>query len=207
MITREKPRILVVDDEERNRRLMEAMIAPMGHEVVFAADGKEALEKAVSASPHVILMDVMMPIMDGFEVTKRLKDDWQTKTIPIVIVTALRDLEDRVRALDAGADDFLSKPVDKIELRARITSLLKVRAYHQHMQNYQRILEEEVTHKTQELKDAFQKVKLASLETILRLCRAAEYKDEETGSHIRRISRYVDIIARSLGLGNQLTSN
>jgi len=201
MTAGEKPRILVVDDEERNRRLMEAMISPLGFEVILASDGEEALEKAASASPDVILLDVMMPKMNGFEVTRRLKDDWQTKTIPIVIVTALRELEDRVRALEAGADDFLSKPVDKIELRARITSLLKVRAYYRHMQNYQRILEEEVGHKTQELKDAFQKAKTASLETILRLCRAAEYKDEETGNHIRRISRYVAIVARDLRLG------
>jgi len=197
----EKPRILVVDDEERNRRLMEAMILPLGYEVVLASDGEEAVEKAASLLPDLILLDVMMPKMNGFEVTQRLKEDWQTKTIPIVIVTALRELEDRVRALESGADDFLSKPVDKIELRARITSLLKVRAYHRHMQNYQRILEEEVGHKTRELKDAFNKVKLASLETILRLCRAAEYKDEETGNHIRRISRYVAIVARNLGLG------
>lgn len=200
-----KARILVVDDEERNRRLLEAMISPLGHEVILANDGEEALEKAVSGSPDIILMDVMMPKMNGFEATLRLKEDWQTKSIPIVIVTALREVEDRVRALEAGADDFLSKPVDRIELHARITSLIKVKAYHEYMRNYQKMLEEEVEHKTRELKDAFNKVKAASLETILRLCRAAEYKDEETGNHIRRISRYVAVIARDLGLGTDQT--
>jgi putative two-component system response regulator len=181
------------------------MITPLGYEVVLASNGKEVLEKVASVAPDVILLDVMMPEMDGFEVTRRLKEDWQTMAIPIVIVTALKEVEDRIRALEAGADDFLSKPVDKIELRSRIASLLKVRAYHKFMRNYQRILENEVGHKTQELRDAFQKAKLASLETILRLCRAAEYKDEETGNHIRRISRYVAIIARNLGLGEDQT--
>jgi putative two-component system response regulator len=205
MNPRNRTRILVVDDEERNRRLMEAMIFPLGHEVLLASDGEEGIAKAMSESPDVILLDVMMPKMNGFEVARRLKDEWQTKTIPIVIVTALREVEDRVRALEAGADDFLSKPVDKVELRARITSLVKVKAYSEYMRNYQRILEEEVEHKTQELKDAFNKIRVASLETILRLCRAAEYKDEETGNHIRRISRYVAIIARSLRLGEETT--
>ncbi len=200
MIAGKPSRILVVDDEDRNRRLMEALISPLGHEVILASDGEEGLAKAVSESPDLILLDVMMPKLNGFEVAQRLKEDWQTKTIPIVIVTALREVEDRVRALEAGADDFLSKPVDKIELRARITSLLKVKAYHEYMRNYQKMLEEEVEHKTRELKSAFEKIKGASLETILRLCRAAEFKDEETGNHLRRVSRYVAIIARDLGL-------
>ncbi|OGD18805.1 MAG: two-component system response regulator [Candidatus Aminicenantes bacterium RBG_16_63_16] len=200
MIAGKRSRILVVDDEDRNRRLMEAMISPLGHEVILASDGEEGLAKAVSESPDLILLDVMMPKLNGFEVAQRLKENWQTKTIPIVIVTALREVEDRVRALEAGADDFLSKPVDKIELRARITSLLKVKAYHEYLRNYQKMLEEEVEHKTRELKSAFQKIKGASLETILRLCRAAEFKDEETGNHLRRVSRYVAIVARDLGL-------
>ena len=196
-------RILVVDDEEGNRRMMEAMISPLGHQVLFASSGEEGLAKAAAESPDVILLDVMMPKMNGFEVTRRLKDNWQTKSIPIVIVTALREVEDKVRGLEAGADDFLSKPVDKSELRARITSLIKVKNYHEYMRNYQKILEEEVEHKTWELREAFNKIKAASLETILRLCRAAEYKDEETGNHIRRISRFVAIIARNLGLGTE----
>ncbi len=131
------PRILVVDDEDQNLRLMEAMLIPLDYEVSLARDGMEALEKVKETPPDVILLDVMMPKMDGFEVARRLKEDEETKIIPIVMVTALQGVEDRVKALEAGANDFLTKPVDKTELRARVSSLLQVKAYYDYMRNYQ----------------------------------------------------------------------
>ena len=139
-----RPKILVVDDEERNLRLMEAMLIPLGYDVIPAHNGLEALEKVQTSPPDVILLDIMMPEMDGYEVAIKLKADEESKIIPIVMITALKDLEDRVKALEAGADDFLSKPVDKTELRARVQSLLKVKAYNDHMRNHQQELEAEV---------------------------------------------------------------
>jgi putative two-component system response regulator len=109
-------------------------------------------------------------------------------------------VDDRVKALEVGADDFLSKPVDNTELRARVNSSLKVKAYNDHMRNYQKELEAEVAKRTEELRQAFQKIKLASLDTIFRLSQAAEYKDEDTGSHIKRMSHYAAAVARKLGL-------
>ena len=196
----EKKKILVVDDEERNLRLMEAMLIPLGHEVSLARDGEAALGMVKNISPDLILLDIMMPKMDGFEVARRLKADDETKIIPIVMATSLREIEDRVKALEAGADDFLSKPVDKIELRARVNSLLKVKAYNDHMRNYQKELEAEVAKRTQELRRAFEKIKVASLDTIYRLSKAAEYKDEDTGAHILRVSNYSAAVARKMGL-------
>ena len=134
------PRILVVDDEDQNLRLMEAMLIPLDYEVSLARDGMEALERVRKIPPDVILLDIMMPKMDGFEVTRRLKEVEETKIIPIIMVTALREVEDRVKALEAGANDFLTKPVDKTELRARVNSLLQVKAYSDHMRNYQKEL-------------------------------------------------------------------
>ena len=128
--------ILIVDDEDRNRRLMEALLLPMGYEVLQAVNGKDAIEKAKEMSPDVILMDVMMPVMDGFEAVKVLKQDEETQIIPVVMVTALREVNDRIRAMEAGADDFLSKPVDKTELRTRVQTLVKVKAYNDHLRNY-----------------------------------------------------------------------
>ena len=123
-----RPRkILVVDDEDRNLRLMEALLAPLGHTVILAVDGRDALQKVNADEPDLILLDVNMPGMDGFEVARRLKADPQTSVIPIVMVTALKDVADRVKALEAGADDFLNKPVDKTELRARVEDLQRQR--------------------------------------------------------------------------------
>jgi putative two-component system response regulator len=162
-------KILVVDDEERNLRLMEALLTPLGHEVILALNGEEALEKVREIPPDLILLDVMMPKMDGFELSRRLKGDEETAIIPIIMVTALEEVEDRIEALEAGADDFLSKPVDKTELKARVQSLLKVKAYNDHIRNYQKELEAEVAKRTNQLRQAYKKIKASSLETIYRL--------------------------------------
>lgn len=199
-----RSRVLVVDDEERNLRLVEAMLLPLGYDVVFAKDGEEALEKVREIPPDVILLDIMMPKMSGFEVARRLKENEETKIIPIVMVTALKEVEDRIKALEVGADDFLSKPVDKTELRARVQSSLKVKAYYDHMRNYQKELETEVAKRTDQLRKAFEKIKMASLDTIYRLARAAEYKDEDTGEHIKRMSHYSAAVARQMGLGENV---
>ncbi len=198
-----KAKLLVVDDEARNRALMEALLAPLGYEVVTAEDGQEALEKARESSPDVILMDIMMPRLNGFEATRRLKQDRETGGIPVVMVTALKEVEDRVKALEAGADDFLSKPIDRTELRARVGSLLKVKAYNDHMRDYQKELESEVARKTEQLREALESLKTTSLDTIRRLSLAAEYKDEDTGAHIHRMSHYTAALARELGMSEE----
>ncbi len=198
-----KPKILVIDDEEQNLRLMEAMLIPLGYAVILARDGMEALEKVREIPPDVILLDIMMPKMDGFEVARRLKEDEEAKIIPIVMVTVLREVEDRIRALEVGTDDFLTKPVDNTELKARVNSLLKVKAYNDHMRNYQNELEAEVAKRTEQLRQAFEKIKVASLDTIYRLSRAAEHRDKDTGAHIQRMSHYAATVARKVGLSEE----
>jgi putative two-component system response regulator len=198
-----KAKILVVDDEDRNLRLMTLLLTPFGYDVLTASNGREALEKVHVSPPDVILLDIMMPQVDGFEVARQLKEEEETKIIPIVMVTALNEVEDRVKALEAGADDFLSKPVDKTELRARVQSLLRVKAYNDHMRNYQQELEAEVAKRTIQLRQAFKKLKEVSLESICHLCRAAEYKDEYTADHIKRMSFYAFAVARKMGLNKQ----
>ena len=200
-----RSRILVVDDEDRNLRLMEAMLLPLGYQVILAQNGEEAFEKVKETPPDVILLDVMMPKMDGFEVAQRLKSNEETRIIPIVMVTALREVEDRVKALEIGVNDFLSKPVDKIELRATVASQVQIKAYHDHMKNYQAELTSEVARRTEQLRQALDRIEVASRETIHRLSRAAEFKDQDTAAHILRMSRYSEAVSRQMGLGENVT--
>jgi two-component system cell cycle response regulator len=124
-----KSRILVVDDEPLNVEILQEMLS-QNYEIVSAYSGNEALEKVEKTSPDLILLDVMMPGMNGYEVCKQLKGKEKTRSIPIVMVTALKEREDRIKAIEADADDFLSKPVDMNELNARVKSLLKVKQYY-----------------------------------------------------------------------------
>jgi putative two-component system response regulator len=197
---KDKPLILVVDDVPDNIELLEAYLVPQGYEIVKAANGQEALENLSGNRIDLILLDVMMPGMNGFEVTRRIREDNVQRLLPIILVTALHDKEDRVKGIEAGCDDFISKPVDYIELLARVRSLLKVKAYNDLLSNYRKELESDVAKRTDELQRALEKIKAASLDTIYRLSMAAEYKDEDTGAHIKRMSRYSFAVARRMRL-------
>ncbi len=118
--------ILLVDDNEQNLELMTAYIEELGCVIRIARDGVEALEQVAAQKPDLILLDVMMPRMSGFQACKKLKSDESTKDIPVVMVTALSEVSDVEHAVDVGADDFLSKPVNRLELLTRVRSLLKL---------------------------------------------------------------------------------
>ena len=188
-----KPLILVVDDEETNLRLMQTNLATNGYRVVTASDGPSALKKAAAEPPDLVLLDVMMPYMDGFEVAGRLKADEHTRTAPIIMVTALDDRDSRMRGLNAGAEDFLTKPIDRAELAVRVRNLLKLKEYSDFLAEHNRILEQKVVERTRQLTASHR-------ETIATMTSAASYKDEETGAHVARISFYTVEIAEELGL-------
>jgi PAS domain S-box-containing protein len=151
---KKKPVILVVDDQIQNNELLEAYLVPEGYEIIKATSGEEALAKLAGNDIDLILLDVMMPGMDGFEVTRRIRQDPKTKLMPIILVTALKETEDRIQGIKAGCDDYISKPFDKLELFARIQSLLKIKAYNDTMTNYRKELESEIVNKTEELKQS-----------------------------------------------------
>lgn len=129
MVEKIMPKILVVDDEPQNVELLDAYLA-LDYDVIEAYSGEEALLKTKDELPDIVLLDVMMPLMNGYEVCKILKSDTKTQFIPVILVTALSGIDDRIQGSEAGADEFLTKPVNKLELMTRVKSLLKVKQLH-----------------------------------------------------------------------------
>ena len=126
-------KILVVDDTAQNRRLMEAVLSPLGYVVTSASSGPEALEMIAADPPDIVLLDVVMPEMDGYQVCRTLRANPDTQMLPIIMLTSSGD-QDKVGAIDAGADDFIARPFDQSELMARVRSLLRIKHYHDTIQ-------------------------------------------------------------------------
>lgn len=120
-------KILIADDNQQNRELLEAYLSEEGYEMTMVVDGQETLDQVAENQPDIILLDIMMPKLSGYEVCEMLKQDETTKDIPILMVTALGERGDIERAVKAGCDDFLTKPVNNLELKTRVRSLLRVR--------------------------------------------------------------------------------
>ncbi len=200
-------RILVADTEEGIQHLVEAMLPPLGYQVILAGDGEDIVKKAGETRPGVILLGSPVPPADRIELIRRLKADKNAGMIPVVFMSDPADTASRASALDAGADDLLSKPVDQLELRARLNSLLKVMAYNEVTLNHQKELDTEISRRTESFKKTLEKLKAASLDTVYRLSRAAEYKDEDTGAHVQRMSHYSTAIARAMKLDDEFVEN
>jgi diguanylate cyclase (GGDEF)-like protein/PAS domain S-box-containing protein len=143
--------ILIVDDQEANRRLLEVLLKPEGYLTITAADGHEALEAVADNSVDLILLDVMMPNMDGYQLASILKADTNTKSIPIIMVTAQVDRETRLAALETGVEEFLTKPVDRAELWLRVRNLLRLKEYGDLLADYSVVLEQRVAERTAHL--------------------------------------------------------
>ncbi|MCK5861042.1 MAG: two-component system response regulator [Candidatus Hydrogenedentes bacterium] len=183
--------VLVVDDLVENTLILKGFIKPLGFEVVTAQSGEEALKKIEAQPPDIILLDLMMPGMSGFEVTERLKENPDTRHIPIIIVTGLSDPEANVKAIKAGADDFLIKPFDRVLLEARIRASFKTKRLQDEILQHRRELEMRVRERTRQ-------VELTREVALFSLARLAESRDAETGDHLERIRCYVRIVAEKM---------
>ena len=137
-------KILVVDDTPQNVKLLADLLAVKGYAVVTASSGAQALEKVGKEQPDLVLLDVVMPEMSGYEVCRQIRDSPVTAMLPVVMVTALDPMQERVKGIDAGADDFLTKPINQAELLARVRSLLKIKQLHDQLTEWNRTLEQRV---------------------------------------------------------------
>ena len=186
------PNILLADDDPVLLKYLSVVLQEYDYHYLIATNGIEAIEKVTTYSPDLILLDVMMPEMDGLEVCKKLKSDSSTQGIPIIIITGSTDRKLRVEGLSAGANDFLTKPIDRLELMVRVRNLLRIKEFEDFLRNYNELLKREVEEKTRQIREGY-------IDTILRLTMVAEYKDEETATHIRRVGRYCHQMAKYLG--------
>ena len=190
-------RILIVDDQPLTRELMTLVVHAQGHKTLIATNGAEALAIAASRDLDLVLLDVVMPGMDGFEVARRLKALERSKNVPIIIVSSLEDKESRISGLAAGAEDFLTRPVDRLELKVRVQNLLRMKRFSDELAGQNAVLERKVELRTVELERS-------NRETIHTLIRAAAHRDDESGAHVKRMGLYATLLAQRLGLDAQL---
>ncbi|WP_291854467.1 response regulator, partial [Accumulibacter sp.] len=186
-------RIVIVDDELLNLKLLDGILASHGYlHRILVRDPREVMTYYREARPDLILLDINMPHLDGYEVMEQLKALRDPLLPPIVVLTTRHGRDDQLKALAAGARDFICKPFDRVELLMRVRNLLDAQLAHRLLYDQKAVLEEMVRVRTEALN-------LTRLEIVRRLGRAAEFRDHETGLHIIRMSRTSALLAHSLG--------
>ncbi len=182
--------VLIVDDEYIGRETLQSVLEGEGYELEMAENGMQAIEKAKKLLPDVILLDVMMPGMTGYEVCQRIRNDPEIAEIPIIILTALDDRESLLNALKAGADDFISKPFDRYELRARLLGITR-------LNRYQKLIQERA-----KLQEANIQLLTAYEATIEGWSHAMDLRDKETEGHSRRVTELTVKLARTFDVSD-----
>ena len=183
--------ILIVDDSVSNLNVLGGMLRERGHRVRAVPSGKLALQAARTEPPDLVLLDINMPEMDGFEVCSRLKADPALEAIPVVFLSAREETMDKVRAFRAGGVDYIGKPFHFEEVEVRVETHLSLRRLRRELERHNANLQELVDQKVREILDS-------QIATLIALSRLAEYRDEETGNHILRVSRYCRVLAVEL---------
>jgi len=192
------PIVLVVDDLKENVLLIQAMIHPLGYEVRKAQSGEEALECLAKEKPDLVVLDVVMPGLNGIEVCRRMKNDPETRHIPVVMVTGTSEEEANVQALEAGADDFLVKPLNAALLQARVRNALNSKHLYDQVVNYKNKVEQYNLTLEQRIRERTAQIERTQQVTAFSLARLSESRDTETGVHLERMRRYVRLLASEM---------
>lgn len=189
----ESPKVMIVDDEPLNLKVVRKHLKSAGvTRVMDCSDPAQACDIILEWKPDVLILDIMMPGISGLDILALLRSREATRHLPVIVLTATSDHDTKLQALHLGASDFLSKPVDPLELAPRIRNSIESKRYHDHLRTYNDRLEKAVAVKTAELE-------LSRREVLHCLARAAEYRDDDTGQHIIRVGKYAAIIADGLG--------
>ncbi|MDD5400322.1 MAG: response regulator [Sulfurimonas sp.] len=188
--------VLLCDDELMNRKVASKILTKEGFSVVEAENGKEAIEILNTQRVDLILMDLMMPVMNGYEATSIIKSDDRFSAIPLIIISALSDKEAITKGLKLGANEYLTKPYDIIEFGLRVKNAIKLGAYQNMLKDHKKILESEVSKKTKELQEALAEVQKSEQDIISILAKTAEYRDNETSAHTLRVGEMAALIAK-----------
>jgi putative two-component system response regulator len=186
------PRILLADSEQVTLKYLGRVLKDHNYDCKAATNGIEAIQKVETYNPDLILLDATIPEIDGIEVCKRLKGDPSTQHIPIIMMTGPANKKMRAKGISAGANDFLTKPIDRLELMVKMKNLLRVKEIEESLKTFREQPNKEVEEKTRLIREGY-------VDTILRLTMVAEYRDEETAAHIRRVGQYCQHMAKYLG--------
>jgi putative two-component system response regulator len=191
--------ILAVDDNPANLGLLLDLLDNVGFEVLISQNGRSALKRAKNTHPDIILLDVMMPNMDGFETCRRLKADESTKDIPVIFMTALSETVDKVRGFALGAVDYITKPIEPEEVLARVNTHLTMQHLQNELKTKNALLADREVHLTKLVEEKTQKIEHITLALVNALESATLLNDDETGKHIKRIGGYSTFIAEKYG--------
>ncbi len=187
--------VLVVDDNPANLNILFDVFGDMDYDILFASDGESCLKLVEAEWPDLILLDVMMPGIDGFETCRRLKANEQTRDIPIIFMTALTETVDKVRGFELGAVDYITKPIEPEEVLARVKTHLTMRKMYTMLQSRENHLENLVEEKTQTISNI-------TLSLVNALEHANKLNDSDTGNHIKRVGEYAALLAEKYGCGH-----
>jgi putative two-component system response regulator len=190
--------LLIVDDNEMNRDMLERRLLPLGYQVTMACDGAEAMKLLGQEAFDLVLLDIMMPIMDGFEVLQAMKKEGSLKIIPVIMITALDDSASAARCIDMGAEDYLTKPFDPTLLRSRIGACLERKRLHDHEEHYRHQIEEYNNQLEDRVREQVTVITQAQLGAIFAMSKLAESRDPETGEHLERMREYCKILSEQL---------
>ncbi|MGD8591195.1 MAG: response regulator [Gammaproteobacteria bacterium] len=190
--------LLVVDDNEMNRDMLVRRLKPLGYQVDTACDGGQALDMLQKGRYDLVLLDIMMPVMDGFEVLQQMKLQQRLKSVPVIMITALDDTSSAARCIDMGAEDYLTKPFDPTLLKARISSCLERKRLHDQESLYRNKIEEYNNQLQERVRQQVQEISQAQLGAIFAMSKLAESRDPETGEHLERMREYCKVLSQQL---------